>query len=82
MYSGCFACEGLCYEKSNGYSGKCRLFLPAPVRCAVTVLKSVKYMRRGLQSVYKRKIEVSLLDAVAIGTSVARGDIGTAASVI
>lgn len=62
------------------YAGK--LFLPYPVRAAVTAVRSVKYIKKGAFSLLKGKIEVALLDAVAIGVSVLRKDIGTAGSVM
>lgn len=59
-----------------------RVFLPYPVRCAVTVIKSVKYIWKGLRCLAKGKIEVALLDGVVIGVSVIRRDMGTAGSVM
>lgn len=59
-----------------------KLFIPYPVRCAVTALRSVKYIWKGLRSVLSGKIEVALLDGVAIGASVLRGDLDTAGSVM
>lgn len=59
-----------------------KLFLPCSIRNAVTVVKSVKYIWKGLCCVKKRKVEVPLLDAVAIATSIVRGDMSTAGSVM
>lgn len=59
-----------------------KLLLPYPVRCAVTVVKSMKYIWKGLCCVMAGKIEVALLDGVAIGVSVIRGDMNTAGSVM
>lgn len=59
-----------------------KLFLPYPARCAVTVLKAVRYVWKGLCCVMRGKIEVALLDGVAIGVSVIRGDMDTAGSVM
>lgn len=59
-----------------------KVLLPYPIRYAVTTVKSVKYIWKGLCSVLKGKIEVALLDGVAIGVSVLRGDMETAASVM
>lgn len=56
--------------------------LPYPIRCAVTVLKSAKYIWNGICSFLGGKIEVALLDGVAIGVSVIRGDIDIAGSVM
>ncbi len=59
-----------------------KLFLPYPVRAAITAAKSVKYLYRGAHCLLQRKIEVSVLDAVAIGVSVCRGEMNTASSVM
>ena len=59
-----------------------RLFLPYPIRAAITAVKSVKYLCRGIHCLLQRKMEVSVLDAVAIGVSVFRGEMNTAASVM
>ena len=59
-----------------------KLFLPLPVRTALTALHSVKYIWKGVRALAKRKIEVSVLDATAIGVSIFRGDFATASSVM
>ncbi len=59
-----------------------KAILPYPVRCTITAFKSLKYIKKALQSVWHRKIEVALLDGVAIGVSVLRGDMNTAGSVM
>lgn len=59
-----------------------KAILPYPVRCTITAFKSLKYIKKALQSVWNRKIEVALLDGVAIGVSVLRGDMNTAGSVM
>lgn len=59
-----------------------KLFLPVPARCFYTMLRSVRYLCKGAQSLMKGKLEVSVLDAVAIGVSVARGNFNTAGSVM
>ena len=41
-----------------------------------------KYLYKGLLTLKKRKIEVPLLDAVAIGISVMRKDLETAGSIM
>lgn len=58
------------------------LILPAPVNACYTALMSVKYIWKGVQTLWHRKIEVPVLDATAIGVSVARGDMGTAGSIM
>lgn len=62
------------------YAG--RMFLPYPLRACVTTVKSVKYIWKGLQCLWHRKIEVPVLDATAIGVSIFRNDIETAGSVM
>lgn len=59
-----------------------RMFLPYPIRACVTTFKSVKYIWKGIQCLWHRKIEVPVLDATAIGVSVFRNDIETAGSVM
>lgn len=59
-----------------------RLLLPASPRTIYTALRSVKYIYRGVKSLLQRKMEVSVLDAVAIGVSVIRGEMETAGSVM
>lgn len=59
-----------------------KMFLPYPVRACVTTFKSVKYIWKGLQCLWHRKIEVAVLDATAIGVSIFRNDIETAGSVM
>lgn len=62
------------------YAGK--IFLPYPVRKAVALWKAVHYLKEGWKSLARRKLEVAVLDASAIGISVLRGDFNTAASVM
>jgi heavy metal translocating P-type ATPase len=59
-----------------------RLFVPAPARAFITTVKSVRYLWKGIRTLAKRKIEVPVLDATAIGVSVLRGDYDTASSVM
>ena len=72
--------EKLMRKAALHYVGK--LFLPYRVRAVWTILKSVRYLREGLKSLVKRKMEVSVLDATAIGVSMIRGDMDTASSVM
>ena len=62
------------------YAGK--IVLPYPVRAGLVAVRSLKYIKRGVQTLWQRKIEVPVLDAVAIGVSVVRQDIDTAGSII
>lgn len=61
--------------------GKC-LFVPYPIRFVLCILKSCKYIAKGLKVLLRGKIEVPILDAVAIGVSVCRADISTAGSIM
>ena len=47
-----------------------------------TLVRSVPYIFRGLRCVFRRKLEVEVLDALSIGVSMLRGDFGTAGSVM
>lgn len=62
------------------YAGK--FLLPYPVRKAVILCKALHYLKEGWKSLAKKKLEVSVLDATAIGVSIMRGDIRTASSVM
>jgi heavy metal translocating P-type ATPase len=59
-----------------------KLFVPAPIRACIASVKSVKYIWNGVKTLAKRKIEVPVLDATAIGVSIFRGDFDTAGSVM
>ena len=58
------------------------LFLPPPLRAARVLWHMLPFLRRGLSCLRQRRIKVELLDALSIGISVARGDFGTAGSVM
>ena len=62
------------------YTGK--IVLPYPVRAGLVAVRSLKYIKHGVQTLWQRRIEVPVLDAVAIGVSVVRQDIDTAGSII
>ena len=59
-----------------------KLFLPAPVRTVITVIRAGKYWKEGIKTLAHRKIEVPVLDATAIGVSVLRGDMNSANSIM
>ena len=59
-----------------------KFLLPFPLRAAYTTVKSAGYIAKGIKCLAQRKIEVSVLDATAIGVSVLRGDFDTAGSVM
>ncbi len=56
--------------------------IPAPVRMAFSVMKAMGYVKTALKALFRGRIEVSLLDAVAISVSLLRGDQKTASSVM
>ena len=58
------------------------LFYPIPLKRVITGVKAIPYLFKGLQTLFHRKIEVSLLDAVAISASILTGDYDTASSVM
>ena len=59
-----------------------KLFLPAPIRAAYTVCRSIAFVWKGVRCLLHRRLEVEVLDALSIGVSVLRGDFGTAGSVM
>lgn len=58
------------------------LFYPIPLKRVITGVKAIPYLFKGLQTLFQRKIEVSLLDAVAISASILTRDYDTASSVM
>ena len=62
--------------------GASKIFLPNPIRECITLTKSVKYLWNGVRTLASRKIEVPVLDATAIGVSVARNNMNTAGSIM
>ncbi len=59
-----------------------KYFLPFPIRAAVLIYKSLKYIKKGVSYLLKGRLEVPVLDAVAISVSVLRSDFATAGSVM
>ena len=59
-----------------------KLFLPAPIRAAYTVWRSIAFVWKGVRCLLHRRLEVEVLDALSIGVSVLRGDFNTAGSVM
>ena len=62
--------------------GANKIFLPNPIRECITLTKSVKYLWNGVRTLASRKIEVPVLDATAIGVSIARNNMNTAGSIM
>ena len=59
-----------------------KLLLPWPIRTALTVGRSIKYIGIGLKCLLQRKIEVPVLDATAITVSLVTMDFSTASSIM
>lgn len=59
-----------------------KLLLPWPIRTALTIGRSVKYIGIGLKCLLQRKIEVPVLDATAITVSLVTKDFSTASSIM
>lgn len=59
-----------------------KLLLPWPIRTALTVGRSIKYIGIGLKCLLQRKIEVPVLDATAITVSLITKDFSTAGSIM
>lgn len=62
--------------------GANKIFLPNPIRECITLTKFVKYLWNGVRTLASRKIEVPVLDATAIGVSIARNNMNTAGSIM
>ena len=59
-----------------------KFLLPLPIRIALTIGRSVKYIGIGLKCLLQRKIEVPVLDATAITVSLITKDFSTASSIM
>ena len=59
-----------------------KLLLPWPIRTALTIGRSIKYIGMGLKCLLQRKIEVPVLDATAITVSLITKDFSTASSIM
>ena len=59
-----------------------KTFLPVPIRMAAAIVKNAKYIFKALKVLAGGHIEVAVLDAVAITTSMVRGDLDTASSIM
>lgn len=73
--------QGKLIQQTALHFGK-KLFVPYSLRAVLTALKSAKYIYRGFRCLLQKKIEVTVLDALAIGVSVCRGEMDTASSVM
>lgn len=59
-----------------------RVFLPRMICNTLAVIRSIRFIWKGIKYLLKRKMDVSILDALSIGISIARGDYATAGSVM
>jgi heavy metal translocating P-type ATPase len=59
-----------------------RCLLPLPLRCAVTAVKAVPFLWKGVSSLARGRLEVSVLDAASITVSMIRREYDTAGSVM
>jgi len=59
-----------------------KIFLPFPLRLAFTCYCASGFFLRGLESLYRRRLDVPVLDASAIVASLLRGSSETAGSVM
>ena len=59
-----------------------RLFLPTSFCNLIVICRSIPFILKGIRSLTKMKLEVSVLDAASIGVSLLRSDYKTAGSVI
>lgn len=59
-----------------------KLFLPPWLRRGIMIAKSFKFIKKGVKSLSKGKLEVATLDATAITVSMLREDFRTASSVM
>ena len=57
-----------------------RLFLPLNLRAALNTVKALPYVKEGLKSLFKGKLEVTLLDATSITAAILTEDYDTAGS--
>ena len=58
------------------------LFVPRVIRRLWILANSLRYIWKGIKYLLKRKMDVAILDSLAIGISMLRGDYGTAGSVM
>ncbi len=59
-----------------------KIFLPAPLRAASTVVRAVSYIAKGIRCLAGGRLEVEVLDATAITVSLFRLDYDTAGSIM
>ena len=62
--------------------GASALFFPTPLRVARVIWHMIPFLHKGLRCLGRRRIKVELLDALSIGISACRRDVGTAGTVM
>ena len=62
--------------------GFSQIFMPMPFRIAAACIRSAGYIMKGISSLMKGRLEVSVLDAIAISVSMLRRDFKTASSIM
>ncbi|MBQ7076729.1 MAG: heavy metal translocating P-type ATPase [Lachnospiraceae bacterium] len=58
------------------------LIIPLPIRRIFTLVRTVKYVWRGVKTLKNKRLQVELLDAIAIAAAVKTGDYNTASNVM
>ena len=59
-----------------------RIFLPVPIRAALTIVQAVSYWKKGASALAQGKLNVDVLDAAAVGASIFQSDYATASSIM
>lgn len=59
-----------------------KFFLPPPLKAIKTTFDAIRFIKEGLKLVVRRRLEVPVLDATAIGVSLVRRDFSTASSIM
>lgn len=59
-----------------------RKLIPSPIRNLMTIYRAVKYILRALDTLLRFEMDISVLDGVSIGASIAQGHFKTASSVM
>lgn len=57
-------------------------FVPRPIGNIIVGIKAIKYIKEGIKCLAEKKLQVEVLDGIAIGTSIIRNDFSTAGSVM
>lgn len=59
-----------------------RHIVPMPLRPILTIMRAAPYIKAGLKALYNKSLNVEVLDATAIGVSLATGCFGDAANIM